>query len=259
MTSPDVAGPTIPEPSAEPTWFAGWPAPGLQLAELIAVRHGQSRSNELIIAANREGRAEVVGLPDRDADVPLSTRGEAEAAAFGRWVASLPPDEAPELVVASPYRRARDTAAAALAELAAAGRPVPALLDERLRDREIGIFTLMTEAAAVAAHPTEVARRKATGSFYYRAPGGESHVDVALRLRSFLADLARIARGKRVLLVAHDSVVVLLRYVIEGLSEADLEQIAAAGGIRNASVTRWRCDGGALRLVDFNRVEHLDG
>jgi probable phosphoglycerate mutase len=236
----------------------GWAAPGLELAELIAVRHGQSRSNELIIAANQAGLAEIEGeLPVRDADVPLSSRGEVEAAAFGRWVAALPAEETPELIVASPYVRARDTAKAALQALADAGRPVPSITDDRLRDREIGIFTHLTEAAAARAYPSEVARWNATGTFYYRPPGGESHTDVALRLRSFLADLGRAYAGRRVLIVAHDSVVVLLRYVIEGLVEADLEQIAANGGIRNASITRWRWDGEALRLTDFNRIEHL--
>jgi broad specificity phosphatase PhoE len=196
-------------------------------------------------------------LPARDADVPLSARGQEEAAAFGRWVASLPPEQAPELIVSSPYLRARTTAAAALDALAAAGRPVRALIDERTRDREIGVFTHMTEKAAAQAYPAEVARWEATGSFYYRPPGGEAHTDVALRLRSFLSDLAREASGRRVLLVAHDAVVVLLRYIIEGLAEDDLDRIAAEGGIRNASVTRWRWDGQALRLTDFNLVDHL--
>jgi probable phosphoglycerate mutase len=235
----------------------GWPAPGVGVAELTAVRHGQSLSNELIIAANQLGQAEVTGLPARDADVPLSSRGVAEAAAFGRWVAALPADQAPELVVSSPYLRARDTAEAALDALTAAGRPVRCVLDDRIRDRELGIFTLMAEAAAAAAYPVENARWEATGHFYYRPPGGESHTDVALRLRSFLDDLSRVASGQRVLVVAHDSVVAMLRYVIEGLVEADLEQIAANGGIRNASVTRWRSDGTVLRLTEFNQVGHL--
>ncbi|MFI5955604.1 histidine phosphatase family protein [Cryptosporangium sp. NPDC051539] len=80
---------------------------------------------------------------------------------------------------------------------------------------------------------------------------------MAIRLRSFLADLARYASGRRVLLVAHDSVVVMLRYVIEGLVESDVHAIAKSGGIRNASVTRWEWDGSALRLTLFNDIRHL--
>ena len=258
MTSPDVAGPLAVTPAASIAGGGGgWPAPDVRVAELVAVRHGQSRSNELIMAANQAGRAEVTGLPDRDADVPLSTKGVAEAAAFGRWVAALPAGQAPDLVVSSPYVRARDTAAAALAALADAGRPVRSAIDDRLRDREIGIFTLMTEAAAATAYPAEVARWEATGNLYYRPPGGEAHTDVALRLRSFLTDLGQVAAGQRVLVVAHDSVVMMLRYVIEGLLEADLDEIVASGGIRNASVTRWCSDGTTLRLTEFNQVAHL--
>ena len=231
----------------------GFPAPGVDVAELTVVRHGQSLSNELLIAANLAGRSEVTGLPDRDADVPLSERGQREAAAFGRWVGALA--EPPDLIVASPYLRAVLTARAAVDAL---GGNVEFRLDDRVRDREIGILTLLSEAALKAAHADEVTRRDATGFLYYRPPGGEAHTDVAIRLRSFLADLARAASGKRVLVVAHDSVVVMLRYVIEGLVESDVAAIAAAGGIRNASVTRWQWDGSALRLTDFNDVRHLD-
>jgi len=233
----------------------GFPAPGIDVAELIVVRHGQSLSNELLIAANEAGASEVSGLPARDAEVPLSARGQREAAAVGRWAVSL--DAPPDLVVASPYLRAQHTAQAAVDALTAAGRPPEFRLDDRLRDREIGILTLLPEAALRAAFPEEVARREATGFLYYRPPGGEAHTDMAVRLRSFLADLARVASGRRVLLVAHDSVVVMLRYVIEGLVEADVAAIAAAGGIKNASVTRWEWQGSGLRLTDFNDVRHL--
>lgn len=236
--------------------IAGFPAPGVDLAELTVVRHGQSLSNELLIAANQAGVAEVTGLPARDADVPLSVRGEREAAAVGRWAASL--TTPPDLVVASPYLRAQRTAQAAVDALTAAGRAPEFRLDDRVRDREIGVFTLLTEAALTTTYPEEAARRDATGLLYYRPPGGEALTDMAIRLRSFLADLGEAAAGRRVLVVAHDSVVVMLRYVIEGLVEADVAAIAAAGGIRNASVTRWERLNWSLRLTAFNQVDHLD-
>jgi probable phosphoglycerate mutase len=234
----------------------GFPAPGVDVAELTAVRHGQSLSNELLIAANQAGIAEVTGLPARDADVPLSARGEREAAAVGRWAASL--ERPPDLVIASPYLRAQHTAQAAVDALTAAGRRPEFRLDDRIRDREVGILTLLPEARLRADHAGEVARREATGFLYYRPPGGEAHTDMAIRLRSFLADLGKSAADRRVLVVAHDSVVAMLRYVIEGLVEADVAAIAASGGIRNASVTRWERQGTSLRLTAFNQVDHLD-
>ncbi|SHN03063.1 histidine phosphatase family protein [Cryptosporangium aurantiacum] len=231
----------------------GFPAPAVNVAELVAVRHGQSLSNQILIAANQAGIAEVTGLPARDADVPLSERGEREALAVGRWAQAL--ETPPDLVISSPYLRARRTAEAAVAAL---GHAPEFLLDDRVRDREIGIFTLLPEAAVKATYPEEYARRDATGFLYYRPPGGEAHTDMALRLRSFLDDLSRIAADRRVLVVAHDSVVVMLRYIIEGLVEADVAGIAAAGGIRNASVTRWERQGSRLRLTAFNDIRHLD-
>ncbi|WP_205752220.1 histidine phosphatase family protein [Cryptosporangium phraense] len=230
----------------------GFPAPGVDVAELTVIRHGQSLSNELLIAANKQGISSVSGLPARDADVPLSARGEREAAAVGRWAAGL--ENPPDLVIASPYLRAQLTAQAAVDAL---GGGVEFRLDDRVRDREIGVLTLMTEAAVRAAYPDEVKRWEETGFLYYRPPGGESHSDMAIRLRSFLTDLGRYASGRRVLVVAHDSVVVMLRYVIEGLVEDDVQAIARAGGIKNASVTRWEWDGSALGLTLFNDIQHL--
>ncbi|MFI5955605.1 phosphoglycerate mutase family protein [Cryptosporangium sp. NPDC051539] len=144
----------------------GFPVPGLDVAELTVVRHGQSLSNELLIAANQQGIASVDGLPARDADVPLSKRGEQEAAAVGRWAAALP--NPPDLVIASTYLRAQLTARAAVDAL---DGEVEFRLDDRIRDREIGVLTLMTEAAVRAAYPDEVSagRRPASSTTGRRA------------------------------------------------------------------------------------------
>ena len=50
---------------------------------LIAVRHGESTGNVAREAAEAE-RADVISIDQRDADVPLSARGEEQAAAVGR-------------------------------------------------------------------------------------------------------------------------------------------------------------------------------
>jgi broad specificity phosphatase PhoE len=79
---------------------------------LWLVRHGESQGNLLREAAERESRHEI-GLPTRDADVPLSDRGEEQARAFGRWLAAQPAELRPTtvLVLALPARP-RDRAAA---------------------------------------------------------------------------------------------------------------------------------------------------
>jgi broad specificity phosphatase PhoE len=81
---------------------------------------------------------------------------------------------------------------------------------------------------------------------------------VAFRLRAALADLDRDHPDGRVLVVAHDAVIVLTRYIVEGLTE---EQVLDAERtlVPNGSLTLWRRRDGALRLVTANNTGHLDG
>src|SRR4051794_13312426 len=129
-------------------------------------------------------RAQTIDVDLRDPDVPLTEIGEEQARAVGRWLATSPTE--PDLVYCSPYRRARQTAELALgtAELGLEVR-----LDERLRDRELGVLDLLTHDGVVRRFPEEEKRRRWLGKLYYRPPGGESWADVALRLRSFISDL----------------------------------------------------------------------
>ncbi|MBO4207878.1 histidine phosphatase family protein [Micromonospora echinofusca] len=223
-----------------------------ELERLWIVRHGESTGN---LAASRAeaGGAELIDLTDRDADVPLSPTGREQAVATGRWLAGLPAAERPRIAVVSPYRRAVQTAELALAE---AG--VPAHRDERLRDRELGILDLHTAHGVRTRFPAEAARRARLGKFYYRPPGGESWADVALRLRSLLGDLRRDHADGRVVLFGHEALVLLLRYLVEGLDEPELLALAHRGPVGNCAVTGWHRDpGGTLTLTTFNDVTHL--
>jgi probable phosphoglycerate mutase len=222
-----------------------------QLQWLAVVRHGQSTGN--VIAQEAEtGDLEVIDIPERDADVPLSTTGREQAEAVGAWLAGRPPDERPEIAVVSPYLRARQTA-----ELALAGSGVPMVVDERLRDRELGILDLLTTRGVAQRLPAEATRRRRLGKFYYRPPGGESWADVLLRLRSVLAEVRADHPDGRVLLFAHEATVLLVRYLAEALSEAELMAVAHATTIANASITSWRRVDGKLRAELFNDVGHL--
>jgi 2,3-bisphosphoglycerate-dependent phosphoglycerate mutase len=217
-------------------------------AGLVAVRHGQSLANLAFADAEASG-GDLAGVGGRDADVALSPAGRGQAAGLGRWVREQMPFR---VVCCSPYARARQTWEIAAGELAPGRRP-PVVVDERLRDREMGQLELLTSAAIERRFPQEARRRADAGDFYYRPPGGESLVDVALRLRSFLrdADLA-----ERPLLVVHDAVVLMLRYITESLSEDELLRLPP---VANASVTQWAVSSGSLRLVVYSDVSHLDG
>ncbi len=76
---------------------------------LYLVRHGQSQGNVARDAADEAGAHEI-DIDVRDVDVPLSELGVRQAEAAGRWFASLPRDERPEVILSSPYIRARQTA-----------------------------------------------------------------------------------------------------------------------------------------------------
>jgi broad specificity phosphatase PhoE len=225
------------------------------VTELLLVRHGESEGNVAREAAEAEHATEIL-IDQRDPDVPLSGRGRSQAQALGRWLADLPPDRRPVTAWASPYVRAVQTAKLALE---AAALMVPVRLDERLRDRDLGILDRLTSRGIVDRYPDEAQRRHYLGKLYYRPPGGESWSDIALRLRSFVADLERVDGSARLLIVCHDAVILVLRYVLEELTEEQVFDIARRETLGNASVTRLARSGaaGRWRTVDFNLQQHL--
>jgi broad specificity phosphatase PhoE len=187
--------------------------------------------------------------------VVLSGLGTSQAAALGAWLADQPSGSRPELVVCSPYSRARQTwqvMAKRAADLGAA--QIETLVDERLRDREWGCFELYPPAALRARNPQEADRRELMGELYYRPPGGEAFSDVVLRVNQFVSDLGRAAPGRRVLVVAHDSVVIALRYVLAGIGAALPDQPPP---VPNASVSHWIGNGGLLSLATWADTAHL--
>jgi probable phosphoglycerate mutase len=222
---------------------------------LMLVRHAESVGNVAREHAMAVG-AEVIDIDQRDADVPLSARGAEQASALGRWLAGVPADDRPQSAWASPYLRAGQTAAIALqtASLDLTARP-----DERLRDRDLGVLDRLTTAGIDARFPDEGQRRRLLGKLYYRPLAGESWADVALRVRSLLADLERVEAGRRVVLFAHDAVILLVRYVCEELTESALLEIGRTTTVANTSVTRLvRPSGsGPWRLAGFNDTGHL--
>jgi glucosyl-3-phosphoglycerate phosphatase len=223
--------------------------------ELLLVRHGESEGNVAATDARLAG-AEVIEVPARDADVNLSGTGQEQAKALGTALARIAEDLRPDAVVSSPYARALQTAEIAVET---AGWHVKVRTDERLRDRELGILDRLTRLGVENRFPEEAERREWLGKMYYRPPGGESWADVALRLRSVLDELNNLGTGHRVMLVCHDAVILLFRYVLEGMNEKELLDLAASTSVLNASLTRYvRPSGeGPWTLESFNVADHL--
>ena len=222
---------------------------------LWVVRHGQSTSNVAAAQAERTG-AQRLELTCRDMDVPLSDAGREQAAALGRWLGHGEVGPPPDRVLASPYLRARQTAGIAL-EVAGWSAELRPGLDERLRDREMGSFEGLTWSGLQAELPALAAQRERLGKFYQRPPGGEAWTDVLLRLRSFDQTLQQ-GVGERVMVFAHDIVVLLLCYLYEELDEHAVLALGENQPIANASITTFVREGPRLRLESYSQVAPLE-
>lgn len=240
-----------------PAHVQNWPS------RLWLVRHGESSSNVARALAEAGGLA-MIDIAHRDMDVPLSALGEQQALALGRWFGRRPLSERPSVVLCSPYVRARQTSQFVIG--GAGIGPHTSLLeaaDERLREKEFGAFHQLTKAGIRARYPDEANLRDHVGKFYYRPPGGESWCDVILRLRSVLDTIQLQFQGERVLVVAHEIVVLCMRYLVERMTEEQILSIDASGDVANCSVTEYefQCDeqgraGMALRC--YNQVAPLE-
>jgi broad specificity phosphatase PhoE len=201
------------------------------------VRHGESTAN----VARRKAEAEnskTIDFAGREMDIPLSETGVEQSVALGRWFKFQPAK--PTLIFASPYLRTFETARF-IAEYAKLNE-IEIIRDERIREREFGIFDRLTWRGSVEKYPEECARREEIGKFYYRPPGGESWCDVALRVRNFWRDLSLHHADEKILIVTHEVVVRVFRYVLERLTETEILAIDKASDILNGAVSAYQLD-----------------
>jgi broad specificity phosphatase PhoE len=221
-------------------------------ATLTLVRHGQSIGN--VADANaQEQEADRLDLDVRDADVELSDTGRRQADALRDWLRQASEDERPTLVVSSPYRRAADTA-----RRATHGLGLEVVFDERLRERDLGVFDGLTGKGIRSLHADEAERRHRVGKFYYQPPSGESWADVVLRLRSLLADLRVGFEDARVWLFTHQAVIMSFRYILDGLSEEQLMEVDRTQRVGNVSVTTYTRGDDGLELASFGDTSIVD-
>jgi broad specificity phosphatase PhoE len=214
-------------------------------ASLTLVRHAESVGNLANERARRES-AERLDLDVRDADVALSDNGVRQADALGHWFRSLAEDERPTIALSSPYRRALETAQRTVGET-----DVEIVVDERLRERDLGLFDGLTGRGIRARFAEEAKRKDLVGKFYYRPPQGEGWAEVALRVRSLLADLRLGFGDARIWMFTHQAVIMSFRYVLEGIDEQELLELDRTVTIGNASVTTYERRGEELVLSAF--------
>ncbi len=225
---------------------ARWPA------TLWIIRHGESAGN--IASRETDPGDHRFRLDMRDADVPLSPRGAQQADALGRWFANGGADAKPDVILASPYLRARSTAERFHAT-GGAHSHAPILIDERLREKECGILDGLTPEGVAALYPDQAAQRALIGKFYHRPPGGENWCDVIQRLRAVMDRIHLHHAGEHVMVIAHEVVVFCLRYILDNLDEAGILAIDAQGDIANCAVTEYRLTSGTLRLTRWGETD----
>jgi len=214
-------------------------------ASLTLVRHGESLAN-VADARARAARADRLDLDVRDADVDLSDNGVRQADALGTWFRSLTDDARPTLVISSPFRRALHTAQRTVGET-----DVEIVVDERLRERDLGAFDGLTGRGIRDRYAEEAARRDRLGKFYYRPPQGESWAEVVLRIRSLLGDLRTGHEGARIWMFSHQAVIMSFRYVLEAIPEPELLELDRQVTVGNGSVTSYVRRDDRLELAAF--------
>jgi broad specificity phosphatase PhoE len=208
--------------------------------QIWLVRHGQSAGNVARDAATAANEL-LIDIAERDVDVPLSELGLRQSDALAQWFAALPPGSQPNVVLYSPYLRARATAQAVLQCLGPEDM-LAVLADERLREKEFGITDRLTPLGIEQKYPELASQRKHVGKFYFRPPGGESWCDVILRLRSVLDTITREYRRERVLIIGHQVIVNCFRYLFERMDEDTILSVDRAADVPNCGVTSYAFD-----------------
>src|SRR4051794_8219934 len=218
--------PVVVEDDVQPT-----PEPGPVVTTLTyLLRHGQTEHT-----------------PERrfsgSSDLPLSELGRAEARAAARHLA----DRGIDVLISSPLRRCRETAASAAEVLGLAVG-----VDDDLRELDFGQWEGLTRDEAAARNP--LALRRFFAATDVRAPGGESIADVSARVARARQRILAGHAGRTVLVVSHVTPIKLL--LAAGLGAGD--EVVHRVFLEAASLctVAWSSDGRtSVRLV--NDTSHL--
>jgi 2,3-bisphosphoglycerate-dependent phosphoglycerate mutase len=214
--------------------------------KLFLIRHGESLAN----CARHKAEAEhslTIDFDGREQDVSLSVHGKLQAENAGKFFANQ--TSKPSIIFSSPYTRTRETGEYLIES--ADFKTAQLVYDERLRERELGIFDGLTKLGALAKYPAECTKREHYGKFYYRPIGGENWADVALRVRSFWRDLRQDFASENVLIITHEVVIRVFRYVLENLTEAEVLAIDKSCDVDNGAITSYKFENGKA-VLDLN-------
>ena len=185
------------------------------------------------------------------ADPGLTDRGREQARLAGERLRAL----LVRRVIASPLRRARETALiiAAVLELDARGVETDPRLRERMNWGDGPVRQTLAEFLA--------AWSRATDDRDYAPPAGDSSRAAGARFHALLEELASTTHDPQagpIALVSHGGVTVdLLRNLFPDDHLRSLNPHLIAGGVPGCALTRLSRDGGRYHLLDLASVAHL--
>ncbi|MFC6286664.1 histidine phosphatase family protein [Nocardioides sp. GCM10027113] len=197
---------------------------------LVLLRHGRTAWN-----VERRGQGH--------AQVELDDTGHRQARAVAPAVAAM----SPALIWSSDLARALQTAG-----YAAEATGLEVVVDDRLREYDLGERTGMTMTEYAAAHPEEYRRFRA--GRYDVVPGGETTPQVVKRVtESVHAALDALAPGECGVLVGHGAALKVSVVALLGWPE---EAAATLQALDNCAWVELRDSGvdGRLRLAAYNRT-----
>src|SRR5271166_3566870 len=238
--------------------FEKWP-------ELLMIaRHGYSVANERKDNARAAGKEAAWNGITRDQDAELTPLGHQQAYSLGVMIGLSGEkgfdDDLPEVIITSPYLRAKQTTAGIVRGIQSV---LPTynpriVVEERIREIEFGVMDCIDRKRFRELYPMEADRRERDGKYYFRPPGGENRPDVRLRVHSVLDTLNRDYVGMRVLIVCHSVVVLAFRSLIERWEEEEYLKVDKEDDCKNCGLTVYRrIFKRKLELGEYNLVAPL--
>jgi probable phosphoglycerate mutase len=222
--------------SYDPAEFAGvdvdFPHPTGGRTEFFMVRHGRTDGNV---------RQMLVGRTD----IPLDDEGVRQAAAVGAYFHRQP---RPDVIVASPLQRARNTAQA-ISDLVG----IPVEIEPELAELNFGTYEGRLWAELMDQEPSFVSQFS-DWDIDVHWPGGERLSEFHNRVRSAFSRLAATYANHSAIVVSHGGVMGSFISQLLGTPPNDWTRYQ----IRNASVTHLEVGRERSILHRLNDVDHLD-
>jgi probable phosphoglycerate mutase len=200
---------------------------------LYCVRHGET-------TFNAEGRIQ------GRLDTPLSPAGWKQCELIARAVAAIGREHPIDFVIASPLRRALDTARPIAEQLG-----VELRTDDRLAELNAGVFQGLLPSEMAVKFP-DATERWRTHDPDFVIPGGESRRQLMTRGTAALDELLR-SGGKSAVVVAHGGLLTAAFKGLLGIAAERSPFMLYNGSISTIEFTS------QVRLLTLNQVEHLRG